>query len=285
MSIENQLNQDKNKLYYEKKYAGQSIANILYWLKDPDKFIEAEINTETSWNGLYRYNFKEQLPGKKVLEMGCGDCTNAALMAAFGAEVFANDIADYSGEIIEKLNDNYKFKHPIVFIEGDFLNNNLPSNSFDFIVGKAFLHHLTIPVEKLFLKETSRLLKPEGEARFFEPAVNNRLLDEIRWIIPVPGRPSKLDLAAFKKWKEKDPHPERSFSSAHFEKAGKYFFEGIEILPIGSLERIHRLLPKDRNNKKFRQWALKAERNLPGVINRSFARSQIIFYRKPLREI
>ncbi len=60
-------------------------------------------------------------------------------MAAFGAKVFANYIAIVSGEIVRKLNENYTFKHPIVFVEGDFLENNLTSPTFNFVVGKEFL--------------------------------------------------------------------------------------------------------------------------------------------------
>ena len=106
---------------------------------------------------MYQNNFRERIKGKKVLEMGCGDCTNAAVMAALGAEVYANDIADASGDIIRLLNENYTFEKPIVFVPGDFLENDLPSESFDFVIGKAFLHHLTLPVEEQFIKETCRL--------------------------------------------------------------------------------------------------------------------------------
>src|SRR5690606_22241227 len=111
-----------------------------------------------------------------------------------------------------------KFAIPIKFIKGDFLENFLPSSYFDFIVGKAFLHHLSLPIEKKFIKETARLLKCDGEARFFEPAVNSKLLDEIRWHIPVNNRPSKFRKNSFKKWREEDPHPERTFSSGHWKK-------------------------------------------------------------------
>ncbi|WP_231367655.1 class I SAM-dependent methyltransferase [Gillisia sp. JM1] len=230
-------NQEKNKLHYEALYANYPISNILHWINNLDKFLESATTTETSWFGLYQNNFREKIKGKKVLEMGCGDCTNAAVMAALGAEVVANDIASASGEIVRKLNENYTFKYPIKFVEGDFLENKLPSRTFDFVVGKAFLHHLTIPIEKLFLRETARLLKPDGEARFFEPAVNSKVLDEIRWHIPIGGRPSKFNKVDFKKWKEIDPHPDRSFSSKHWKKAGEEFFNDVEIIPVGTLER------------------------------------------------
>ncbi|MEP6260721.1 MAG: class I SAM-dependent methyltransferase [Gillisia sp.] len=275
-------NQKKNKEHYEKVYANYNINNILHWINNLDKFLDSATTTETSWYGLYQNNFREEIKGKKVLEMGCGDCTNAAIMAALGAEVYANDIAANSGEIVREINARFSFKHPIVFVEGDFLENNLPSQTFDFVVGKAFLHHLTLPVEKLFLKETARLLKVDGEARFFEPAVNSMVLDEIRWHIPVGGRPSKFNKAAFKKWKEHDPHPDRSFSSKHWKKAGEAFFNEVEIIPVGTLERFSRLFGWGERRNKFKRWALRNEKCLPGFLNKPFTRSQLIVYKKPL---
>lgn len=276
-------NQEKNKSHYETLYDNFPISNILHWINNLDAFLDKATTTETSWYGLYQNNFREKIKGKKVLEMGCGDCTNAAVMAALGAEVYANDIASASGEILRKLNENYTFKFPMKFVEGDFLENNLPSNSFDFVVGKAFLHHLTIPVEKLFLKESARLLKPDGEARFFEPAVNSKILDEIRWHIPIGGRPSKFNTRAFKMWKENDPHPDRSFSSKHWEKAGEEFFNEVNIIPVGTLERYSRFFGWGERRNRFKRWALKLEKRLPGKWNRDFARSQLIIYRKVVK--
>jgi len=276
-------NQQRNREHYEKVYTNYNLNNILYWVRNLDKFLHAAITTETSWYGLYQDDFRERIKGKKVLEMGCGNCLNAGVMAALGAEVYANDIAPSSGIIVEKLNTEFEFAYPIKFVEGDFLQNNLPANEFDFVIGKAFLHHLSLPVEKLFLKETARLLKEEGEARFFEPAVNSKLLNKIRWYIPVGIRPSKFNKTAFKKWKEEDPHPERNFSSRHWEKAGKIFFAEVKTIPVGALERFSRLMKWGRSRENFRRRALKAESYLPGFLNRPFTRSQLIIYRLPLK--
>lgn len=283
MNQQNQ-NQEKNKIYYEKVYSAYDISNILRWINSLDSFLDGATKTEISWYGLYKNNFRERIKGKKVLEMGCGDCVNAAVMAALGAQVYANDIASASGEIVRKLNENCAFEYPIVFVEGDFLENNLKSQSFDFIVGKAFLHHLTVPIEKLFLKETARLLKPDGEARFFEPAVNSRVLDELRWHIPIGNRPSKFNKPAFQEWKENDPHPDRSFSSKHWEKVGTTYFRNVEIYPLGTLERFSRLIGWGERRNKFKRMALKNEHLLPDFLNRSFARSQLILYKGVLEQ-
>lgn len=276
-----ETNEEKNRSHYENLYNGFNINNILYWINHLDEFLEKSIATETSWHGLYKYDLKEKLEGKNVLELGCGNCINAAVMAALGARVHANDLASASGEIIKKLNSSYDFKYPITFIKGDFLESNQSSQSFDFIFGKAFLHHLTLPVENLFLKEIVRLLKSNGEARFFEPAVNSKILDEIRWYLPIGHRPSKFNKEAFKSWKDQDPHPERNLSSKHFQKIGEKYFNEVEIIPVGSLERFGRLMKWGEARNTFRRNALKAEAYLPSFINRPLTRSQLIIYRGP----
>ena len=276
-------NQQKNKNHYERLYANYNVNNILHWINHLDSFLEKATTTETSWFALYKNDFRNRIVGKKVLEMGCGDCNNAAVMAALGANVYANDIAATSGDIVKRLNESFKFQYPIKFVEGDFLVNELPSGTFDFIIGKAFLHHLTLPVEERFLNETARLLKSEGEARFFEPAVNSRLLDEIRWYLPIGTRPSKFNQKAFKKWKQNDPHPSRSLSSEHFKKVGRQSFKEVEIIPFGTLERFGKLFKWGERRNQFKRWALKKELQLPRNINSFLNRSQLIIYKKPLQ--
>lgn len=274
-------NQQNNIEHYERLYSNYSLKNILYWLNNLEGYLQFVTSHETSWNAIYKDGFKDRLRGKKVLEMGCGDCNNAAVMAALGAEVYANDIAPACGKIVQNLNANYDFPVAIKFIAGDFLKNELEGRQFDFIIGKAFLHHLTLPVEQQFLKETARLLKNDGEARFFEPAINSKLLDEIRWMIPVNNRPSKLNKTKFKKWKEEDPHPDRSFSSKHFEEAGLNFFYSCEITPIGAMDRFRRLIRNRKWNGSYTRWALKYETKLPYYLSNTFARSQLIVYSSP----
>ena len=144
MNVDFDQNQEKNRQFYEKLYSNYPVSNISHWVKNLDVFLEASTTTEASWFALYKYDFRNRIKGKKVLEMGCGDGVNASIMAALGADVYANDIAAASGRIIEQVNREFSFDFPIKFIEGDFLNNKLESNQFDFVIGKAFLHHLEI---------------------------------------------------------------------------------------------------------------------------------------------
>lgn len=273
----------KNEKHYDQQYSKVNIEHILNKIKNLEGFMRDATRTDTSWVGLYHGNFQNQLKGKKVLELGCGDCTNAAVMAALGADVYANDIAQKSGEIITKLNSHYDFQYEIKFVNGDFLKSDLEKNQFDIVVGKAFVHHLTPQQEIEFTEKIVSILKSDGIVRYFEPAVNNKLLDELRWLTPVPGRPSKLQKTKFKKWKINDPHPDRDNSSKHYKKIGNLYFDEVLIVPIGTVERFHRILPK-KYSRKFRQFAFQFEKKLPGFLNLSFARSHLIEYKFPKKK-
>src|SRR5262249_7796197 len=157
----------------------------------------------------------EAIRGKRVIEIGCGDGINALIMAVLGADVIANDISRESERLVREASAQLRLSN-VRAISGDFTQLDLPLRSFDFVVVKALLHHLTHECEDQYLARIARLLTCEGEARFFEPAINSEILDKIRWLVPAPSRPSILQKKAYARWKAEDPHPERDNSSTHY---------------------------------------------------------------------
>ncbi|MTE27386.1 class I SAM-dependent methyltransferase [Winogradskyella ouciana] len=281
--MQKEANIEQNKSHYDTQYKSVNIDAIAEVLSNRDTYLEGATKTDISWVGMYFDNLQSQLAGKKVLELGCGDCFNVAIMASLGAKVYANDISDRSGEIINELNKRFEFDYPIQFISGDITHAEFKDRDFDYVIGKAFLHHLTIVHESQVLKVVSSILKESGEARFFEPAINSKLLDELRWAIPIKDRPSKLfSPKKFKEWEENDPHPHRDNSSKHFKTVGLRFFNKAIVIPLGVIERFHRLMPstKDKNGT-FKRRALKLEKYLPGFMKYYGARSQTVIYKKP----
>jgi SAM-dependent methyltransferase len=270
-----------NKAYYNDEYSRVNIGGTIEIVKEAESFLDAATTMHTSWVGLYAGNLKGELKGKRVLELGCGDCLNVAVMSALGAEVYGNDIADICGNIIDKLNAGHAFEKPIKFIEGDFLKADFPDNFFDIVIGKAFVHHLTPEQEIQFTEKIARILTNDGMVRYFEPAVNSKFIDTIRWMIPMNDRPSILQKEKFSKWKALDPHPLRDNSSRHYRKIGKKYFQNAEVIPFGSIERFHRFLPKGKFNRKFRQFGFRLEKIIPLFITSPFARCQVITYRNP----
>lgn len=273
-----------NKAFYDNQYSSVDVDAIIASIKNYETEFPNLVRYNTSWHGFYHGDFHKRLKGKKVLELGSGDCLNAGLMAMFGAEVYANDISSETENIVHKLNKSCDFPIPITPVNSSFLDHKFDESYFDFIVGKAFVHHLTPEDEIVFTDRINQLLKKDGEVRFFEPAVNSVILDNIRWAIPVPGRPSKFNKEAFAKWKENDPHPERDNSHRSYKRVGKMFFETVEVVPIGGIERLSRVYPAGSSRKKFRAMCFSIEKLIPRFIHTPIARSQLVIYKHAKRK-
>ena len=61
---------------------------------------------------------------------------------------------------------------------------------------------------------------------------------------------------------------------------GNKYFKESKIVPIGTIERFHRILPK-QFSIRFRQLAFKMEKIIPKKLNLLLARSQMIQYKYP----
>jgi SAM-dependent methyltransferase len=270
-----------NREHYDHYYRAVNVGGLVGKLRNPQQFL-ARAKRTGSWYGVYHDGFAERIGGKSVLELGCGDGLNALLMAALGARVVAIDISAESERIIRKASGILQLEH-ITPVTGDFGQIPLAPASFDFVVGKEFLHHLSPELETYYMQKVASLLTPTGEARFVEPAVNSKALDTLRWMVPVPGRPSILKRRVFAKWKAEDPHPERDNSSAHYLTQGQRYFGDVRIVPYGSIDRFHRFLRKGEACDRFRVWAHGIEPKLPYWFRRRAARGQLIVYRHPRR--
>ena len=274
----------KNKKHYDKLYSEVNIDRMVERVRNLDGFLKDALATDTSWRGLYLGGLEKRLAGCKVLELGAGDGLNALVMAALGADVVAVDISERTPVIVEEAGRRLGLSERVAGYAADFLTmEDFAAESFDLVVGKAFLHHLDHEIEGRFLDKTAKLLKPGGEARFLEPATNSPALDRLRFMVPVPGRPSSLNKAAFTAWEEADPHPKRDNSSEHYRQVVARNFRKVDIFCIGSIERLHRLLPKGDANRSFRRLAFRAEKMLPARSNEFLARSQLIVCREPVK--
>lgn len=266
-----------NRVYYNARYSSlkaESLAREAQQLT-----LEQAIETHTSWYVLYINDFAARLPGKSVLELGFGDGLNPLLMAKAGAKVTAVEIATPAVEALREASKALGLE--VNAICGDFLELDLPK--FDYIVGKGLLHHLDHDLEARFLRKCAQLLNPGGEARFAEPAVNSHLLDTLRWMVPVPNRPSILNRKRFQAWKDADPHPERDNSSRHYAEVGHEYFGTVNVAVFGGFERFRRFILKRSWSEAYAAWALRAEsRFLPQAVHRPIARGQAIMYSKPI---
>jgi len=171
----------QNRAHYNERYKNVSITGIERTLSRLDAYLDEVTVTDTSWVAMFRNDFRNQLQGKKVLELGCGDCRLVAIMAALGAEVTANDIAETSGDIIAKINASGLLDKPLAFVQGDFLEQQFPPHTFDWVVGKAFVHHLTHE------QEAACFLKINTTGLFAERHIFGRQNGHCLYSAPLPG--------------------------------------------------------------------------------------------------
>lgn len=276
-------NVNKNESHYDHSYSDVNIEAIVSKFSDFDSFFDDAMRTDTSWYGFYLGGFADRLAGKRVLELGCGDGVNALAMAQLGAEVVAVDISSESARVVsEAAKQIDSVGDRVTALAGDFTTLPFELQSFDYVVGKAFLHHLTHELEAEYLAKAASLLRADGEARFFEPAVNSKTLDRLRWMIPMGGRPTSWRRQAFEQWKKLDPHPDRDNHWKAYLKVASGSFHNVAVHPVGSIERFHKLLPSGPVNRKYRRWAHRTDVHLPKWFRQTFARSQLLVYRSPI---
>jgi ubiquinone/menaquinone biosynthesis C-methylase UbiE len=112
-------------------------------------------HARTFWEHVARYRFASQfVPGKRVLDVACGEGYGAAGMAKAGASRVVG--VDISPEAV----DRARSKYGIDAVHGDALALPLPDRSFDVVVSFETIEHVADPAA--FLGECARVLVPEG---------------------------------------------------------------------------------------------------------------------------
>ena len=115
-------------------------------------------------------------PGDRVLELGCGANSLGWELAERGCDVVAIDIspvavAHFSDEAAQRGIDTIEF----VAMNAETLD--FDADSFDAVVGTGILHHLDLD---LAYGEVARVLRPAGQAVFYEPLGHNPLINAYR---------------------------------------------------------------------------------------------------------
>jgi 2-polyprenyl-3-methyl-5-hydroxy-6-metoxy-1,4-benzoquinol methylase len=119
------------------------------------------------------------LPGKRVLDYGCGDGGFSFELAQRGALV---DGIDISEGLVEMASCSMPRGMPKPrFSVCDAHCTSFPDASFDYIFGNGILHHLKL--EEAY-REIARLLKPGGKAFFMEAMEHHPLAILMRMVTP-----------------------------------------------------------------------------------------------------
>jgi len=129
----------------------------------------------------YAFHLLGDVKGKTILEYGCGDGLNTAILAERGAKVIALDISD---DLLDIARTRLEVNgcDGVEFLVASAHALPLPDESIDVIFGMAILHHLDLDLAS---SEVWRVLKNGGRGIFEEPLRNSKLVDRVRKLFPV----------------------------------------------------------------------------------------------------
>jgi 2-polyprenyl-3-methyl-5-hydroxy-6-metoxy-1,4-benzoquinol methylase len=147
--------------------------------------LERYQTTRRPWfNKEFRFRVMGDLRGRRVLDVGCGDGTNAMLMARFGARVTGIDISPRSIELCRRRAELDGVAESTHFICSPLETADLLEGSFDIIWGDGVLHHL-IPELDGVMRKLVRHARPGGLFVFSEPVCLSPLMRKLRKRLPI----------------------------------------------------------------------------------------------------
>lgn len=124
-----------------------------------ERFLPEECRGEIAAEHYQRYQFAKQfVKGKIVLDAACGEGYGSSLLAEKAAKVTGLDLDRNTVEKAEKKYGNEKLSYQSGSVE------KLPfeDGTFDAVVSFETIEHVGEEVQKSFLREISRVLKPDG---------------------------------------------------------------------------------------------------------------------------
>jgi ubiquinone/menaquinone biosynthesis C-methylase UbiE len=162
-------------------------------------------------------DFAQIVPGRKILEIGCGSGTLTEKLAQTGAKIIATDIFPEFLELTAEKTKNANVKTQIA--DGETLSG-LADNSFDAVVGLSILHHLDLDKT---LSSIYRVLKPGGLIAFSEPNMLN------------PQIALQKNIPVLKKALGDSPDETAFFAGPLEKKMAAFNFRDIRVLPFDFL--------------------------------------------------
>ena len=171
-----------------------------------------------------------------LLEVGCGEGRGVSWLMP---KIEKFSAIDKIAEVVEGL----KKKFP----QGNFSSGNIPplpydDNTFDCVVSFQVIEH--IMDDNLYLKEISRVLKPNGFA-----------------LITTPNRPMSLS---------RNPWHEREYTSDELTSLAKKYFTNVQMKGIGGNEKVMQYYERNKKsvNKMMRWDIFDLQYKLPASILR-----------------
>jgi 2-polyprenyl-3-methyl-5-hydroxy-6-metoxy-1,4-benzoquinol methylase len=169
---------------------------------DPLTVVRYSGNLKPRFNKEYRFTLLGDLRGKRVLDVGCGEGSNAVLLATLGAEVTGIDISPKSIELAAARAQLDGVADRVRFVCAPIETAAIPPDSFDVIWGDGVLHHLIDELDSV-LGHLVTWAKPGALAVFSEPVNLSQRLRTLRLALPIhtdatpderPLEPGEIDV-------------------------------------------------------------------------------------------
>jgi SAM-dependent methyltransferase len=129
----------------------------------------------------YVYHLIGDVRGQSILDFGCGDGCNIALLATRGCRVYALDVSpDLLAQAARRAIED-GVRESVHVLCGSAHAVPLPDGSVDLVVGNVVLHHLDLAAAS---REVYRVLRPGGRAIFREPIRPSGLARALRPLVP-----------------------------------------------------------------------------------------------------
>lgn len=122
---------------------------------DKSVSIYSKTHFEPFWVKEFEF-YKKIVPGKKILDIGCGAGRDAAVFVKNKFDYLGIDASEGMLKVARKRAKDGKFRNM------DFYKLNFPANSFDGTWAAASLLHIPKKKIKGVLKGIKRILKPDG---------------------------------------------------------------------------------------------------------------------------
>jgi 2-polyprenyl-3-methyl-5-hydroxy-6-metoxy-1,4-benzoquinol methylase len=136
------------------------------------------------FNKEFRFRLLGDLRGRRVLDVGCGDGSNAVLLAKLGADVTGIDVSPKAIELAKRRAEINGVAERTTFVCQPLEQTIFGAASFDVIWGDAVLHHLIGELDAV-VEALVKWTKPGGMLLFSEPVNFSPALRRLRFMIPV----------------------------------------------------------------------------------------------------
>jgi len=213
----------------------------------------------------FRFRLIGDPRGLRVLDVGCGDGLNAAIMAKLGALVTGVDVSPGAIEVAERRAALNGVSDRARFMCAPLETVDFPARSFDVVWGDAILHHMLGGIDDV-LPQLAAWCKPGGLVVFSEPIVLSPITRYARRLFPAnPGV----------------TEDERQLEAADLARIAQHL-PGLAIRHYNLIGRANRFLRRPAVSKVVSPWIAALDYallSLPGV--RRLAGTCVLWWRAP----